>query len=81
MARTTFIMPAYNAEAWIEGSVRSVLDQTDRDLRLFVVNDGSGSRSKPTSTCHTGSGSNLQSRSCFSISSLSCVLYPQRRSQ
>ena len=41
MARTTFIMPAYNAEAWIEGSVRSVLDQTDRDLRLFVVNDGS----------------------------------------
>ena len=41
MARTTFIMPAYNAEAWIEASVRSVLDQTERDLRLLVVDDGS----------------------------------------
>ena len=41
MARTTFIMPAYNAEPWIEGSVRSVLDQTERDLRLVVVDDGS----------------------------------------
>ena len=41
MARTCIIMPAYNAEAWIESSVRSVLDQTDRDLRLIVVNDGS----------------------------------------
>ena len=41
MARTTFIMPAYNAEAWIESSVRSVLDQTERDLRLLVVDDGS----------------------------------------
>ncbi|MBR4549306.1 MAG: glycosyltransferase family 2 protein [Oscillospiraceae bacterium] len=41
MARTCIIMPAYNAEAWIEASVRSVLDQTDRDLRLIVVNDGS----------------------------------------
>lgn len=41
MARTSIIMPAYNAEAWIEGSVRSVLDQTERDLRLLVVDDGS----------------------------------------
>ena len=41
MAQTAFIMPAYNAEAWIESAVRSVLEQTERDLRLFVVNDGS----------------------------------------
>ena len=41
MARTSIIMPAYNAEAWIEAAVRSVLGQTDRDLCLLVVNDGS----------------------------------------
>lgn len=41
MARTTFIMPAYNAAREIEASVRSVLEQTERDLRLIVVDDGS----------------------------------------
>ena len=44
MAHTAFIMPAYNAEAWIEDSVRSVLNQTEPDLRLLVVNDGSSDR-------------------------------------
>ena len=41
MARTCIIIPAYNAEAWIEDSVRSVLNQSERDLRLLVVDDGS----------------------------------------
>ena len=41
MAGTTLIMPAYNAEAYIESAVRSVLNQTVRDLRLIVVDDGS----------------------------------------
>ena len=41
MAGTTFIMPAYNAEAYIESAVRSVLDQTVQELRLIVVDDGS----------------------------------------
>ena len=41
MAQTTLIIPAYNAEAYIEASVRSVLAQTVRDLRLIVVDDGS----------------------------------------
>ncbi len=41
MAQTTLIMPAYNAEAYIERSVRSVLEQTVRDLRLIAVDDGS----------------------------------------
>lgn len=37
----TVIMPAYNARAYIEHSVSSVLEQTFRDLVLWVVNDGS----------------------------------------
>lgn len=37
----TLIMPAYNAAGYIEGSVRSVLNQTVSDLELIIVNDGS----------------------------------------
>ena len=40
-AALTLIMPAWNAEEYIERSVRSVLNQSYRDLRLIVVNDGS----------------------------------------
>jgi hypothetical protein len=35
------IMPAYNAQQYIEAAVRSILNQSFRDLRLIVVNDGS----------------------------------------
>ena len=35
------IMPAYNAERYIERAVESVLAQTDRDFEFFVVDDGS----------------------------------------
>ena len=44
MAGTTFIMPAYNAEAYIESAVHSVLEQTVQELRLIVVDDGSRDR-------------------------------------
>lgn len=37
----TIIMPAYNAAAYIENSVRSVLNQTMAELELIIVNDGS----------------------------------------
>ena len=40
-AALTLIMPAWNAEEYIERSVRSVLNQSYRDLRLIVVDDGS----------------------------------------
>jgi len=38
---TTVMMPAYNAEATIAESVRSVLAQTEPRLELIVVDDGS----------------------------------------
>ena len=41
MARVTVIMPAYNAEKFIEASVRCVLNQSFSDIELIVVNDGS----------------------------------------
>lgn len=37
----TIIMPAYNASAYIEKSVQSVLGQTMQDFELIIVNDGS----------------------------------------
>lgn len=35
------VIPAYNAEAFIERTVRSALDQTFSDLEVIVVDDGS----------------------------------------
>lgn len=35
------IIPVYNGETFLEKSVRSVLNQTERDIQLILVNDGS----------------------------------------
>jgi glycosyltransferase involved in cell wall biosynthesis len=37
----TVIMPVYNAEATIEATVQSVLDQSFQNFELIIVNDGS----------------------------------------
>ncbi|MGQ7743354.1 glycosyltransferase family 2 protein [Pectobacterium brasiliense] len=37
----SIIMPAYNAEATVDESIRSVLEQTFVDFKLYVVDDGS----------------------------------------
>lgn len=39
--KVAVIMPAYNASEFIEASVRSILEQSCRDIQVIVVNDGS----------------------------------------
>lgn len=37
----SIIMPVYNGERYIEAAIRSVLEQTYRNLELLIINDGS----------------------------------------
>lgn len=41
MPRISIIIPLYNAEKTIEGTLQSVLNQTVTDLEIIIVNDGS----------------------------------------
>jgi hypothetical protein len=37
----TVLLPAYNAQAWLDEALRSVLRQSFRDLELLIIDDGS----------------------------------------
>ncbi len=39
--RASFVIPAYNAQAWIAETLESCLDQTIKQIEVVVVNDGS----------------------------------------
>jgi glycosyltransferase involved in cell wall biosynthesis len=43
--KVAVVIPMYNAEPFIEETIRSALDQTHRDLEVVVVDDGSADRS------------------------------------
>lgn len=42
----TFIMPVYNAVTFLENSIQSLFDQSNRNWRLICVDDGSTDNSK-----------------------------------
>jgi glycosyltransferase involved in cell wall biosynthesis len=44
--RVDVVIPIYNQEQWVGEAVTSVLNQTYKNFRLFVVNDGSTDRSR-----------------------------------
>lgn len=41
MEKVSVVMPAYNAEKFIDQSIKSVISQTYKNLELVIVNDGS----------------------------------------
>lgn len=45
MAKVSVIIPVYNSEKYVEKCIRSVMNQTYRDLEIIIVNDGSTDRS------------------------------------
>ncbi len=44
MSQVSVVMPAYNAERFLDESIRSILDQTFRDFEFIIIDDGSTDR-------------------------------------
>ncbi|CRL64476.1 glycosyltransferase family 2 protein [Proteus penneri] len=40
----SIIIPAYNAEKWIERCIKSCIDQTYKNIEIIIINDGSQDR-------------------------------------
>lgn len=41
MAKVSIVIPIYNAEEYLERCINSVLSQTEKDIEIILVNDGS----------------------------------------
>ena len=39
--KITFVVPAHNAEATLERTLNSILNQTDQRYKIVIINDGS----------------------------------------
>ena len=44
--KASFVIPAYNVQAWIAETIQSCLDQSFRKIEVVVVNDGSTDHTK-----------------------------------
>lgn len=47
MPKTSVIVPVYNVEEFVEKCARSILNQTEKDLELLLIDDGSTDGSGP----------------------------------
>lgn len=45
MVDVSIIMPIFNVESYLEKSIQSVINQTYKDIEIFLVNDGSSDKS------------------------------------
>lgn len=45
MKKISVIVPVYNVEKYIEKCIRSIMEQTLKEIEIIVVNDGSPDRS------------------------------------
>lgn len=41
MVKMSIIVPAFNIEAYIEDSIKSIISQTEKDIEIIIVDDGS----------------------------------------
>jgi len=54
------IIPAYNAERWIDETLRSVRTQTHRNMEIIVVDDGSSDSTVAIARCHAAEDPRLR---------------------